>query len=344
MLCILQARLALRSLPVTELRCFASERSKGKILRFDGKEVKCEVLAPGCFQGIDIAFFDASDAISKEWSLQAAEAGAWVVDNAAVYRMEKDIPLVVPEVNGELVAAKVKENLKTKLPARGRVIAGPNCSTVQMVVALKPIRDRWGIRRVTVSTYQSVSGAGSAAMTELKQQVSEIIAGREKAPEQSAFSHRIAFNCIPQIGALKGDGFTSEELKLMDETRKILALPGLKISATAVRVPTLIGHAESVHVECERPFDLSEVREALRTQPGVLLQDDPEKGIYPMNVTFPGDPVEGAGGRDFVGVGRVRRDPSVENGLQLWVVSDNLRKGAALNAVQIGELIARHSS
>jgi aspartate-semialdehyde dehydrogenase len=209
-----------------------------------------------------------------------------------------------------------------------------------MVVALKPIRDRWGLKRVVVSTYQSTSGAGAAAMEELTAQTRDFMGG--KPVTAKAFAHQIAFNCIPHIGGFKDDGYTSEEHKMIAESRKLLEMPSLRISATAVRVPTLSCHAESINVECDKPVDLRAVREALRTQPGVILQDDPEKKIYPMGL--PGDgPVEAASGRDAVYVGRVRKDPSLENGLNLWVVSDNLRKGAALNAVQIGEAVLKHS-
>lgn len=325
-----------RKFPVAELVPFASERSEGKPVKLNGKTFASQVLKKGCFEGVDIAFFDASDAISKEWVTEASESGAWVVDNSATYRLEQDIPLIVPEVNGHLLENLLK---KGQLSARERIIAGPNCTTVQMVVALKPIRDRWGLKRVVVSTYQSTSGAGTAAMEELKTQTQDVMAGKPARVEN--FTHRIAFNCIPHIGGFKDDGYTSEEQKMMLESRKILELPGLRMSATAVRVPTLSTHGESVNVECERPFALEEVREALRRQPGVVLQDEPKKNLYPLAVTAEGDVVEAASGRDPVYVGRVRKDPSVDNGLNLWVVSDNLRKGAALNAIQIGEMLVK---
>ena len=324
-----------RKFPVRELVPFASQRSEGKEVRFAGKSYKCEVMKPGCFNGIDFAFFDASDAVSKEWIPQAAESGAWAIDNSATFRLDDDILLLVPEVNGELLQKKLATGVRS---ARDRILTGPNCSTVQMVVALKPIRDLWGIKRVVVSTYQSTSGAGAAAMDELTAQLKGLLgAGPRVAPK--AFAHQIAFNVIPHIGGFKDDGYTSEELKMMQESRKILGMPGLRISPTAARVPTYAGHAESINIECERPFEIEEVRAALRAQPGVILQDEPSKAIYPMNATTEGDLVEGAGGRDAVYVGRVRRDPSLENGINLWVVSDNLRKGAALNAVQIGESV-----
>jgi aspartate-semialdehyde dehydrogenase len=302
--------------------------------------------------GVDIAFFDASDAVSKEWVPQAAEAGAWVIDNSATYRMEQDIPLVVPEINGAGVEKRAMQGASA-LKARERIFAGPNCSTVQMVMALKPLLDRYGLKRVVVSTYQSTSGAGTAAVDELKDQAHGVlnskVSGRPSEPSRSAsapkaFPHQIAFNCIPHIGGFKDDGYTSEEKKLMAETRKILDLPSLSITATAIRVPTFSCHAESVNVEFLRPFELKDVRSALASQPGVILQDDPAHHLYPMGWAGESrdfEAVESGTGRDAVYVGRLRRDPSVENGLNLWIVSDNLRKGAALNAIQIGETIIR---
>lgn len=329
--------LADRKFPVDELVPFASPRSEGKGIQFDGKAYRCQVMKPGCFKGVDIAFFDASDAISKEWVPQAAEEGAWVVDNSAAFRLEEDTLLLVPEVNGHLLEERLK-NINSLTP-RQRILTGPNCSTVQMVVALKPIHDRWGLKRVVASTYQSTSGAGAAAMEELSAQTVGMFNQKPVAPQ--AFTHQIAFNCIPHIGGFKDDGYTSEEQKMMVESRKLLGLPDLRITATAVRVPTFSCHGESINVECERPFDIEEVREALRAQPGVTVQDEPKKNVYPMGVTGGNDPVEGATGRDAVYVGRLRRDASLENGLNLWVVSDNLRKGAALNAVQIGETLVK---
>jgi aspartate-semialdehyde dehydrogenase len=332
-----------RKFPVSELVAFASARSEGKSVQLNGKSTSCRVLKKGCFDGIDIAFFDASDAISKEWVMEAAEAGAWVIDNSAVFRMEEDIPLLVPEVNGAWLdqrLASVQGDAK-KLKPRERIFAGPNCSTVQLVVALKPIRDLWGIKRVVVSTYQSASGAGSAAMDELSAQVVDVLNKKPAAPK--AFKHQIAFNCIPQIGGFVQSGvteaYTSEEQKIIEESRKILGEPELRISATAVRVPTHSCHGESVNVECLRPLTPEAARDALRKQPGVIVQDDPSQFIYPMGMAGAESPVESGAGRDAVYVGRIRRDPSVESGLNFWVVSDNLRKGAALNAVQIGEAL-----
>lgn len=328
-----------RKFPIGRLVPFASARSQGKAVAFRGAEIPCEVLQKGCFQGVDIAFFDASDSVSKEWVPEAAAAGAWVIDNSATFRMEPDVPLLVPEVNGALLEQRARAG--KSLSPRERIIAGPNCSTVELVVALKPLHDHWGLRRVTVSTYQSTSGAGAAAMEELSSQT--LAALEDRKTVSKAFAHRIAFNCIPQIGGFKDDGYTSEEQKIMQETRKILDLPELRINATAIRVPTFSGHGESVNVECDRPVSPEQARAALRAQRGIVVLDDPEKSVYPMNVTAQDDPVEGAAGRDAVYVGRIRRDPSIENGLNFWIVSDNLRKGAALNAVQAGEILVAYA-
>ena len=289
---------------------------------------------------MDIAFFDASDAVSLEWVPEAAKAGTWVVDNSATYRMDQDVLLLVPEVNGHLLESRLKEKDYQQGGYKNRVIAGPNCSTVQMVMALKPIHDQWGLERVVVSTYQSTSGAGTAAMEELSFQTAGILNSKEVAPK--AFPHQIAFNCIPHIGTFKEDGYTSEEQKLMAETRKILGLPDLRISATAIRVPTFSCHAESVNVELKKPFEIAQIHTALKKQPGIILQDDPAQKHYPMGAPGEGSSVEGATGRDAVYVGRLRKDPSAANGLNLWIVSDNLRKGAALNAIQIGEMLVQH--
>ena len=326
-----------RRFPVAELVPFASARSEGLNIKFDEKNYPVQVLKKGCFDGVDIAFFDASDAVSKEWVPEAAQAGAWVIDNSASYRMEDDVFLLVPEVNGALLEDRISKAKKSgsALKPRERIIAGPNCTTAQLVVALHPIQQNWGLERVLVSTYQSTSGAGTAAMEELATQTAGRLNQKEVAPV--AFPHPIAFNCIPQIGGFKDDGFTSEEQKVIQETRKILGDAALRVSATAIRVPTFSCHGESVNVECKKPFEVSEVQAALAAQPGVTLQDDPASKIYPMGIN--------ATGRDAVYVGRIRKDHSAPQntyGLHLWVVSDNLRKGAALNAIQIGEILAQH--
>ena len=329
-----------RKFPIKELVAFASPRSVGKVVKFKDQSLRCKALTKGCFAGIDFAFFDASDAISKDWVPEAASSGAWVIDNSATYRMEQDIPLLVPEVNGHLLDARIQTIKQGKtLEPRERILAGPNCSTVQLVVALKPLSDQWGLKRVVVSSYQSVSGAGTAATEELSIQTMGLF--NQKPAESRAFSHQIAFNCIPQIGGFKEDGNTSEEQKIILESRKILGLPNLRITATAVRVPTLSCHGESVNVECDRDVTPDQAREAMRAQAGLIVLDEPAKGIYPMGMTADGDAVPSATGKDPVYVGRIRKDHSVDHGLNFWVVSDNLRKGAALNAVQIGEALVK---
>lgn len=305
-----------RKFGASELRLFASERSEGKSLLSHGKEWKCQVLRAGCFQGLDWVFFDASDEISSRWVSEALSSGAWVIDNSAVYRMDPRVVLAVPEVNRDAICASVRAGQK--------LFAGPNCSTVQLTVALAPLSQVFGLKRVVVSTYQSVSGAGTAAMDELTAQM----AG---SSDRSIFPHRIAANLIPRIGKVGIDGFTSEEKKLMEETRKILGLPDLSVVASAVRVPTLISHAENVFVELFKPAEVSEVHELWKRVSGLEVVDDPALDLYPTN--------ENTANRDGVSVGRLRKDPSVPHGLCFWVVSDNLRKGAALNAVQIAEAI-----
>lgn len=292
--------LAERRFPVTELIPFASARSQGKPLDFMGRSYACRLLTAGCFQGVDIAFFDASDEVSRQWAPHAAENGAFVVDNSGAFRMDPQVPLVVPEINGHLVAK-----------SGARLIAGPNCSTVQLALALEPLRRKWGLKRVVVSTYQSVSGAGSAAVDRL----------REQRHDQ--------LTCIPQIGGFQADGYTSEERKIIEESRKILDLPDLRIDATAVRVPVVSCHGESVNVELDRACTAEEARQELRAMPGLEVLDEPLRAVYPTGLT--------GAGRDPVYVGRLRVDRSVPHGLTFWVLSDNLRKGAALNAVQIGE-------
>ncbi len=310
-----------RLFPVKELRLLASKKSAGQMLPFCRKEVRVEELQEDSFQDMDLALFSAGAEVSAKFAPLAAKAGAAVVDNTSHFRMEPDIPLVVPEVNPKDIARYRK---------RG-IVANPNCSTIQMVVALKPIYDAAGIRRVVVSSYQSVSGAGRMAMEELSQQSVALFNGREIKKEK--FPHQIAFNCIPHIDAFLDSGYTKEEMKMVDETRKILSDPSIRMTATAVRVPVFCGHSESVNVETERKLTVEEVKDILRKSPGVLLCDDPATDVYPMAI----DSV----GQDATLVGRIREDDSVPNGLNLWIVADNLRKGAALNAVQIAELLIR---
>jgi aspartate-semialdehyde dehydrogenase len=310
-----------RQFPVDELRLLASERSAGQFLPFQGRQVRVNILKEDSFKDIDIALFSAGGKVSAKFAPAAVTAGAVVVDNTAFFRMEPDIPLVVPEVNPKEIA---------KYKNRG-IVANPNCSTIQMVVALKPIHDAARIKRVVVSTYQSVSGAGRMAMEELSQQVAALFNGRELKKEK--FPHQIAFNCIPHIDVFMENGYTKEEWKMIEETRKILGEPNLPVTATTVRVPVFLSHSESVNVETLVKLSAAETKRILREAPGVIVVDEPENNIYPT-------PID-ASGKDATYVGRIREDDSIANGLNLWVVSDNLRKGAALNAVQIAEILVR---
>jgi aspartate-semialdehyde dehydrogenase len=310
-----------REFPIAELRLFASERSAGQFLRFMGKEIQVETLDGDSFKDIDIGLFSAGGSVSAKYAPEAAAAGAVVVDNTAYFRMEPEIPLVVPEVNAREIAAYRN---------RG-IIANPNCSTIQMVVALKPIHDVARIKRVVVSTYQSVSGAGRSAMEELSQQVAALFNGRDIVKEK--FPHQIAFNCIPHIDAFVEGGYTKEEMKMINETRKILDEPALPITATTVRVPVFCSHSESINVETEKKLSAADVRAILREAPGILLRDEPQNNVYPMAID--------AIGNDATLVGRIREDDSIGNGINLWIVADNLRKGAALNAIQIAEILIR---
>ena len=310
-----------RQLPVGELRLFASERSAGQFLPFQNKQLRVNILKEDSFQGIDIGLFSAGGKVSAKFAPIAVAAGAVVVDNTSHFRMEPDVPLVVPEVNAKEIA---------QFKNRG-IIANPNCSTIQMVVALKPIHDAARIKRIVVSTYQSVSGAGRMAMEELSQQVGALFNGREIKKEK--FPHQIAFNCIPHIDVFLANGYTKEEWKMIQETRKILEEPSLPVTATSVRVPVFCSHSESVNIETEKKLTAEQAKTLLRAAPGVMLLDVPQENIYPMAID--------AVGKDATYVGRVREDDSVANGLNLWVVADNLRKGAALNAVQIAEILIR---
>ena len=310
-----------REFPVGELRLLASERSAGQFLPFRDKRLRVDILDEDSFEGIDIGLFSAGGSVSAKFAPAAVNAGAVVVDNTACFRMEPDVPLVVPEVN----AAEITDYKK-----RG-VIANPNCSTIQMVVALKPIHDAARIKRVVVSTYQSTSGAGRQAMEELSQQVAALFNGRELKMEK--FPHQIAFNCIPQIDVFMDGGYTKEELKMINETRKILGEPSLPVTATTVRVPVFCGHSESLNVETEKKLTAADVKAILREAPGIIVADEPESNVYPMAID--------AVGKDAIYVGRIREDNSIPNGINLWIVADNLRKGAALNAVQIAEILIR---
>jgi aspartate-semialdehyde dehydrogenase len=310
--------LAERRFPVGELRPLASERSEGELLEFFGEQVRVQKLTKDSFEGIDLALFSAGGDISLEFAPAAAAAGAVVVDNTSAFRYEDDIPLVVPEVNPGDVAGYTTRN----------IVANPNCSTIQMVVALKPLHDEATIKRVVVSTYQSVSGSGKAAMDELANQTIGLF---NQAPMTAeVYPHQIAFNCLPHIDVFQDNGYTKEELKMVWETHKILD-PAIKVAPTTVRVPVFACHSESVNVEFEKPISPDRARELLAAFPGVIVRDNPDANVYPLAIE--------AVGHDEVFVGRIRADETVEHGLNMWIVSDNLRKGAATNTVQIAELL-----
>ncbi|HFC97759.1 MAG TPA: aspartate-semialdehyde dehydrogenase [Thermosulfurimonas dismutans] len=312
-----------RNFPVKNLRLFASERSRGLKLKFRGEEIPVEVLseAPN-FKGIDIALFSAGASRSLEYAPRFAADGAVVVDNSSAWRMDPEVPLVVPEVNPHAVAGYKKKG----------IIANPNCSTIQMVVPLKPLHDYGRIKRIVVATYQAVSGAGQKAIDELSAQTKAWCAGEEMPPAQ-AIAHQIAFNCVPHIDVFLDNAYTREEMKMVNETRKIMEDESIRVTATCVRVPVFYGHAEAVNIETERKITPDKARELLSDFPGVVVMDNPENKVYPLQVEV--------AGRDEVFVGRIREDESVECGLNLWIVADNLRKGAATNAVQIAEILAR---
>ncbi|HEX8448359.1 MAG TPA: aspartate-semialdehyde dehydrogenase [Allosphingosinicella sp.] len=314
--------LAEREFPLDEIAAVASPRSTGDVIDFgdSGTELKVKNIEHFDFAGWDMALFAAGSAVSKEYAPRAAAAGCTVIDNSSLYRMDPDVPLIVPEVNPQAIDGYRRKN----------IIANPNCSTAQMVVALKPLHDAAGIKRVVVSTYQSVSGAGKKGMDELFEQSRNIFVGDSN--EATVFTKQIAFNVIPHIDEFLDDGSTKEEWKMVVETKKILD-PKIKVTATCVRVPVFVGHSESINIEFEREISAEEAQKILREAPGVMLVDKREDGGY---VT----PVE-AVGEYATYISRVREDSTVENGLNLWCVSDNLRKGAALNAVQIAELLGR---
>lgn len=304
-----------RDFPVGSLRLFASERSEGVRLQFQGSEIPVETLKEDSFKGIDIALFSAGAERSKIWAPIAARSGCVVVDNSSQWRMDPEVPLVVPEVNpGDIRKHK-------------GIIANPNCSTIQMVVVLKPLHDAARIKRVVVTTFQSVSGTGKKAMDELLQQTSDLLNFREV--KCNVYPHQIAFNCLPHIDKFLKNGYTKEEMKMVNETKKIMGDDTIRVTATTVRVPVFRGHSESVNIETEKKLTANEARAILSTASGVVVYDAPEKNIYPLAIY--------AAGKDETFVGRIREDESIDNGLNLWIVADNLRKGAALNAVQIAE-------
>ncbi len=315
--------LEMRKFPIGELRPLASVRSKGKTIKFNGEDVTVGLLSKDSFSGVDVALFSAGGDRSIEFAPSAADAGAVVVDNSSAFRMEDDIPLVVPEVNPHRIA---------DYKNRG-IIANPNCSTIQMVVVLKPIHDAAKIKRVVVSTYQAVSGSGLVAIDELTEQSRAVLDSKDFIP--SVYPHQIAFNSLPHIDSFLENGYTKEEIKMTNETIKILEDESIAVTATTVRIPVFYSHSESVNIETEKKLTVSDVRKILGGAPGVVVQDDPQKNIYPLATN--------AAGKDETFVGRIREDFSIANGINMWIVSDNIRKGAALNAVQIAEyLIEKH--
>lgn len=304
-----------RSFPATKVRAFASARSAGSRVEFGDEELVVEELKEDSFKGINLALFSAGGATSLKFAPYAAHEGCVVIDNSAAWRMNPLCPLVVPEVNADA------------LEKQEGIIANPNCSTIQMVLVLKPIQDAAGLERVVVSTYQAVSGTGQKGIEELERQVRDLFNGRE--PENRVYPARIAFNVLPHIDVFLDNDYTKEEMKMVNETKKILDDPTVRVTATCARVPVFYGHAESVNIETKKKLDAKTCRAILSQAPGVVVLDNPAEGIYPL-------PSESAG-EDPAFVGRIRNDESIENGLNLWIVADNLRKGAALNAVQIAE-------
>ena len=317
--------LAKRNFPVNKIRPLASERSVGKKISFKGKKVKVELLADDAFSDIDIVLSSAGASLSKRFLPAAVKAGAVCIDNTSAYRMDDKVPLVVPEVNP-------KDIFKHK-----GIIANPNCSTIQMVVALKPLHDYAKIKRIVVSTYQAVSGAGNPALSQLEEEM--VLIGPKRSGrlpgkyKPSKFPYQIAYNLIPHIDVFLGNGYTKEEMKMVNETRKIFHDKSIGITATCVRVPVFVSHSEAVNIETKNPLTPVKARQILKKSPGVKVVDNLEKLQYPM-------PVDATGSYDTY-VGRIRKDESIKNGLNLWIVSDNLLKGAALNAVQIAELLIK---
>ncbi|OPY81833.1 MAG: Aspartate-semialdehyde dehydrogenase 2 [Syntrophus sp. PtaU1.Bin005] len=310
-----------RDFPVRELTLLASERSLGVEIDFRGKPIPVKVLDENSFKGIEIGLFSAGGSVSERYAPIAAAAGCVVIDNTSAFRMDPEVPLVVPEVNPQAIGQYKKKG----------IIANPNCSTIQMVVALKPIHDAVRIRRVVVSTYQAVSGTGKKAITELAEQTRALMSCQEV--KVKVYPHQIAFNCLPHIDVFLDNGYTKEEMKMVNETKKIFDDPSIGVTATAVRVPVFYGHSESVNIETEKKISAEEVKKLLSTAPGVTLIDNPKENAYPLAIH--------AAGKDDTFVGRIREDESIPNGINLWVVADNIRKGAASNAVQIAEVLIR---
>ena len=309
-----------RNFPIQSIKLLASSRSAGRRMVFNEQEIEVAELTKDSFAGVDIALFSAGGGTSEQFAPLAAAHGCVVVDNSSAWRMDSDVPLVVPEVNPDAVSGYTKKG----------IIANPNCSTIQMVVALNPIHQTYGIKRLVVSTYQAVSGTGLKAIEELNRQTRALM---ENSPtEKAVYPHQIAFNCLPHIDAFLDNGYTKEEMKMVNETRKIMGDDTIRVTATTVRVPVVYGHSESINIETAKPVNASDVAALLKKAPGVKVSDDPKNNVYPL-------PLEAAGS-DFTYVGRIRDDESIENGVNLWVVADNIRKGAATNAVQIAEILA----
>ena len=316
-----------RNFPIRKLTLLSSERSAGTKVVVKGEEIEVQAAKPESFEGIDIALFSAGGSVSKELAPEAVKRGAIVVDNTSAFRMDENVPLVVPEVN--------EEDLKW----HNGIIANPNCSTIQMVVALEPIRKAYGLKKVIVSTYQAVSGAGAQAIEELKSQSGALLSGETFTPsilpvKSDKKHYQIAFNAIPQIDKFQDNGFTFEEMKMINETKKIMHMPELEVAATCVRIPVMTGHSESIYIEIEdENVTIEDLKALLKEAPGIVLQDNPAEQLYPM----PADCV----GKNDVFVGRIRKDLDRNNGFHLWVVSDNLLKGAAWNSVQIAESLLK---
>lgn len=310
-----------RDFPVKSIKFLASKRSVGRHLRFKGDLVAVQELTKDSFKGMDIALFSAGGAASKKFAPFAAKDGCIVVDNSSMWRMDPKVPLVVPEVNPHAIAGYTKKG----------IIANPNCSTIQMVLPLNPIHKNYKIKRIVVSTYQAVSGTGKKAIDELFDQTRSMINFLDY--DKKVYPHRIAFNCIPHIDSFLDNGYTKEEVKMVNETRKILEDNHIGITATTVRVPVYFGHSESVNIETKKKISATEVRSLLEKESGIKVLDQPKKNIYPLAID--------AAGKDLTFVGRIRDDESVKNGINIWIVADNIRKGAATNAVQIAEILAK---
>ena len=309
-----------RDFPIKSIKLLASHRSAGRQLRFRGDMVTVEELTEASFKGVDIALFSAGGSTSKTFAPAAAESGCVVIDNSSQWRMDPQVPLVVPEVNPHAVGGYTQKG----------IIANPNCSTIQMVVALNPIHKKCGIKRIVVSTYQAVSGTGKKAIDELFDQTRAMINFLDW--ENKVYPHRIAFNCLPHIDVFLNNGYTKEEMKMVNETRKIFEDDTIMVTATTVRVPVFHSHSESINIETKNPVSAAEVRSLLEKEPMVSVIDNPEKNLYPLASV--------ASGQDLTFVGRIREDESIPNGINMWVVADNIRKGAATNAVQIAEILA----